>query len=473
MLIAGPCVAFSIVVACASPADVTLGQFADAGGTPSVVPTEEEASADPPRDAGSPPVRSSCSDAGWCATELPEDDLDVRDILPFEGRAFAIAESQTLGVKTLEWDPSNGWRYIDDNTQNAYGSGAYAGTLWGPNENEIYYGVAPGFIYHGTRKDPSSPWSWERSRLEDHGQGSPELDHGHFEHQKWANTNSAKAAAVGVWGRSEDDVYAWYANTIFRRQVDDGGQASWVVEHVVEDATTPSEALYVLSASGSGPGDMWFSGARARYINGRAYVCPIVLHKTADGYTRVVDHVVKPATQPAGTCTIKPGHNHLIYKVFIAGMTFTGPVNISGYIPRIESSGPNAAVGMHDGHLIYMRDDDEWSGVANPVSFTPVHSINDVPAYLSSIWINGEDAWLSAWGAVLKTDTNHERWKNGDPIGTDYQMKTNQVDGGLYEVSTIALNGAALDVPFHQVRGTSNTNIWAVGQRYALHKTTP
>ena len=52
-------------------------------------------------------------------------------------------------------------------------------------------------------------------------------------------------------------------------------------------------------------------------------------------------------------------------------------------------------------------------------------------------------------------------------------MGSYQIDAGLYEVSTIALNGAALDVPFHQVRGTSNTNIWAVGQRYALHKTTP
>ncbi len=475
LLIAGPCVALSIVVACASPADVTLGQLADAGETTAVVPTEVDASSDPPRDAGSLPVRSACSDAGWCATELPDDDLDVRDIWPLEGRAFAIAESLSLGVKTLEWDPSNGWRYIDDNTQNAYGSGVYAGTLWAPNENEIHYGVAPGFIYHGTRKDPSSPWSWERSRLEDHGQGGPELDHGRVEYRKWSNGKPSKSAAIGVWARAEDDVYAWYANTIFRRQVDGSGQASWGVEHVVEDATTPNEALYVLSASGSGPEDMWFSGARARYIDGRTHVCPVVLHKTADGYRRVVDHDINQVNQPNGACTAKSGHNHFSRLFYFAPLdtTFVIPIDVGGYIPRIESSGPNVAVGMHDFYLVYMRDEGEWSGVTNTVRFDGAYGTFDVHAAFSSIWINGEDAWIGGWGAVLKTNTDHQRWKNGEAIASDYQLKTDQLDAGRYEVSSIALNGAALDVPFHQVRGTSNTNIWAVGQRYALHKTTP
>jgi sarcosine oxidase gamma subunit len=35
-----------------------------------------------------------CSPDHWCITDLPDEDLDLRDIRPFEDRAFAVAESE-------------------------------------------------------------------------------------------------------------------------------------------------------------------------------------------------------------------------------------------------------------------------------------------------------------------------------------------------------------------------------------------
>ena len=369
-------------------------------------------------------------------------------------------------MKTLEWDATNGWRYIDDNTQNAYGFDSYAGTLWAPSDNELYYGVAQGFIYHGTRATPSSPWSWERSRLDDHGQGPPALARSHLEFRKWADSEPANTGAVGVWGASSGDVYAWYANALYHREVDDEGLASWNLEHVVDDPSTPNDALYILSAAGSGPQDIWLSGARASLINGRVFVCPIVVHKTPSGYSRMVDHTVRWSTQPAETCSTKAGYKTLVVRLSLFGMTFEIPSTLSGYLPRLTSTGVNAAAGVQDSFLVFMRDADTWTGTMNTVAFTPVHYHVDVPTNLSSLWVDGDRTWLSGWGAVLTTQTAYDQWSAGVGIAAS-------ADAGGYELSSIALDGITIDVPIHQIRGTSNTNLWAVGKRYALHKTTP
>jgi hypothetical protein len=46
-------------------------------------------------------------------------------------------------------------------------------------------------------------------------------------------------------------------------------------------------------------------------------------------------------------------------------------------------------------------------------------------------------------------------------------------DAGVYTFSTLAINGAPDTNTIYQIRGTSLTNIWAVGASDALHKTTP
>ena len=65
-----------------------------------------------------------------------------------------------------------------------------------------------------------------------------------------------------------------------------------------------------------------------------------------------------------------------------------------------------------------------------------------------------DDVWLGGPNIILRT-------------GQDL------ADGGSYQVSTISLTGAWLETPIYQIRGSSNVDRWAVGARYALHKTTP
>ena len=193
-------------------------------------PPPNDAAPTTPTDAGSPgespgdaeaPSLDRCSAAGWCTTSLPDLDLTLTDIWPFETRAFAIAETPTQGVKVLEWDDAvQTWAYIDDNSQNTFTSGRYAGKIWAPNENELYYGVSPAFIYHGTRTSPSSPWTWQRSRLDNHSpDAGSDRDPGIARLGPVSGSTAPPTdfPALGVWGSSADDVYAWYANTLFHR----------------------------------------------------------------------------------------------------------------------------------------------------------------------------------------------------------------------------------------------------------------
>lgn len=74
---------------------------------------------------------------------------------------------------------------------------------------------------------------------------------------------------------------------------------------------------------------------------------------------------------------------------------------------------------------------------------------------LRSFWSPaGDTVWLSGAGLVVQG--------------------TNVWDAaGAYRISTIALGGSPLNHVINRVRGTSNSNLWAVGDGYALHKTTP
>ena len=248
--------------------------------------------------------------------------------------------------------------------------------------------------------------------------------------------------------------------------VDGGGHATWTLEHVVDDPTTPNEALYILSAAGTGPDDVWLSGARASLLNGRVQVCPVIIHKTARGYARVVDHTVRASTQPQEPCAAKDGHKHLVIRLSLFGMTFELPSTISGYLPRLTSTGLNAAAGLHENFLAYIRDADTWTGTLTQVAYTPDYDFLNVPTALTSLWIDGERTWISGWGAMLSTETAYDQWAAGGALAVG-------ADAGSYELSSVALDGSAIYAPFHQVRGTSTTNLWAVGKRYALHKTTP
>lgn len=466
---------FAVVVACATtdadapeepPQDVAVG-LPD-GGNPMDAPFDPQTDADLPAE-------NTCSAAGWCTTQLPDSDLTLTDIWPFEKRAFAIAETPTQGIKVLEWEEAtNAWTYIDDGTQNDFDARRYSGTIWAPSENEVYFGAAPSFIYHGTRATPSATWKWTRSRLEIQRPDASTSDARDPGSARIVTGTSfvgvtTDYAALGVWGTSKDDVYAWYGNTLFHRTID----GEWVPEYEAVDDVEGGDTFFFFGADGSGRDDVWFTGIRGRYAGESIFSCPIVVHKNADGYRRLVDHTptgTLATDSRRGSCGTRAGARSIQsldgFPPFVPMAIRDYPAR--GWVTRITSVGPNAAMAIYNGSSIaYFESSDADVAMYIPTGVRVAGT--DTPYKLRSIWAHGERVWMSGWGLALHTPANADHWRTGAIINSPPD------DSGAptVDVSTLSLNGGALDAPIHQVRGTSNTNLWAVGARYALHKTTP
>jgi hypothetical protein len=461
-------VGLSGLVACATAdgEDAPLAPVVKDAGATSVseaeAPTEVGATV---KDGGARPL-SSCNEVGWCATELPDDDLVLKDIWPLEERAFAIAESDNLGTKLLEWVESTGsWAYVDDNTQNTYDAGQYAGKVWAPSENEVYYSTAPGLIYHGKRANPSSPFSWDSTRLAYEGPDlGPDYDPGRAWHLRSASKEYAPS--VGVWGTSADDVYAWYGNRIFRRQSVDAGPPVWVAEHVMDDGTTPQERFYIFGAASSSSHEVWFVGSHGAYdpTNGLT-ACTTLIRRTPDGYAPVMDH-----SFTSGSCQPKAGSLSITVKFEFPGYgTFVLPVPTTGWATSVSSSRPGTAVVLVDNVRFVYVDTGEGLARYNDLTVEAPRFGRDPD--LQSVWINGDHTWFSGWGLVLDGENKPEAWVESSGLKTPEDLSNSGKDGGAtYSISTTALNGGPLDRLLYQIRGTSNDNLWAVGSRYALHK---
>ncbi|MBN9163308.1 MAG: hypothetical protein BGO98_21875 [Myxococcales bacterium 68-20] len=370
-----------------------------------------------------------CTDAGWCETSLPDEDLVLKDVWPLDGRAFAIAYSLTLGVKVLEWKESDAaWSYIDDGTQNE-DFAQYVGRIWAPNENEVYYGVDPGYIYHGTRPTPpATKWSWTRQRLKDNSHA--DIVHPQDGYPKYFQLN-ANYPTLGIWGTSVDDVYAWFTDTIYRRTKFDGDTFEWVPEYIANDASGAAEHMYFVAATGSGPDDLWFSGTRTRSPSLAA--CAVLVHRTGGDYLRIADGVLSSNT---GRCAAKPGY------LSIGGA--------EGWLTDIHMRSVNEIVGLKGARDVVKVSIAE-GGYSVSVATVPM-ALDQEP--LSSLWADPGSLWLSGFGTVVRA--------SGDVW-----------DGGAFQLSSVAVTGAPLGRHLYQVRGTSNTNLWAIGVRNALHKTTP
>jgi len=392
------------------------------------VPESDASGVDAGRDATPDVAFPTCSAAGWCTTPLPDVELAVRDIWPLPERAFAIVESPVLGVRVLEWsDADQAWSYIDDNTQNQVG-GQYAGMIWASGDDEVYYTVAPRYVFHGTRG--VSGWTWSRHELEDNSHKG-EVNHATHDHGVARNNaTQANQPVMGVWGTDAGHVYAWYANTIFHWTTDDGGAPAWIPEYVAADPDTSSEHLFFASAAGTSDDDVWFSGARQASFTD----CPILVHKSTEGYRRIADSKVQ-----SSTCIERPG------AVLIGGA--------KGWLVDLQSAGPTSVLGLKGGQDIASVSLDGDASAANVSALPKFTTIANSPSAFRSFWSSSDEWWLTAWGLVVR-----------GPV---------EGDAGAFEVSTISLNGAPIDVPMHKVRGTSKTNLWAIGNGYAFHKTTP
>ena len=407
--------------ACAATGDEGATMSPDGGDPPVPPPTE---GGTPEVDAGtdaSVVEEPRCSAAGWCVTDLPDWDLVLKDLWPLPGRAFAIAESPTLGVKILEWVDADGkWTYVDDGSQNVDGRGLWAGRIWAPNENELYFGVSPNYVFHGTRSAPGAAWSWLHHAIGTH---TADVNDGNPVYWK-----ASRVPALGVWGTSSTDVHAWFKDTIYHWTSADGGAPEWVPAYVADDKDIASEQLYFFAAAGTSPDDVWFAGARSR---NRA-ACAILVHKTSTGFERVADGIV-PGNFLA--CTERPD------SLFIGGA--------EGWLTDLQAVSSTELVALKGARDV-VRVSVEQDGYSVALASVPTTL---TPAPLNSVWSTTGDVWLAGSGLIVR----------GNKVGED----------DAFEISTTSLNGAPIARPLSQVRGTSNTNLWAIGVRYALHKTTP
>jgi hypothetical protein len=439
-------VALAAAAACASSEDepVAVDPRPDSGvsvpGDPDAGSTED---ADAPTGDAEIDAGPSCSPAGWCETQLPDSNLTLRDVWAFPGSALAIASSPTVGVRVLEWrDAASAWTYIDDNTQNEGGHGQFVGKLWAANADELYFTVAPHTVFRGKRSGGAWAWThWElESRIPFY---APAF--GYPDHYKGLPRHRLAAfdiPALGVFGTSSSDVYAWFGNAIYKLSTDDAGLPTWNVEYVADDIDRPDEQLFFVAGTGTGPDDLWFAGGRTGNPNDQR-TCAMAVHKTAAGYARVVDAV--GVTQPfppmpsVPPCAARPG-TALIPHV----------ASTTGWLTDIAVESASSVVALNG--VSYLARIDVNGGVYSASTLKIPPSVASRPVI--SLWTTPtEPLWLGGTNVVARSD---DAW-----------------DGGAFTISTISLNGAWLDTAMHRIRGSSNNDRWAVGARYALHKTTP
>ena len=164
--------------------------------------------------------------------------------------------------------------------------------------------------------------------------------------------------------------------------------------------------------------------------------------------------------------------NFQFWSLGVPGLIPPGPMayRAGGWLTSIASAGPNAIASIYQGrHFAYVDAKDGGIARINQTTVRPPR--NDTPSILTSVWVHETETWMSGWGLVLRMDKDVDQWSTGKHL----TEPSNATDGGegTYSVSTTVLGGAPLGAPLYQVRGTSNTNLWAIGARYALHKTTP
>jgi len=408
-------------VACATAADeeglAPPSDLSDGGASPSDAAVMNDAPPMPDVDAAGP----TCSEAGWCLTPLPDSDLIFADIWPLPNHAFAVASTGTAGRQLLEWSEDvSRWSYVDDDKQGT----EVPANVWSPNENEVYYaffdlellltqGLFRGYVNHGRRPlPPETIWSWTRHPFDCDG----------FE-QPW------------VWGASADDVYVMVSRTIHRLKSGDGnagadgGTSPWIPEYVDDDPMNP---LTFRGATGTGGDDVWFVGDRGWGA------CAVVIRKTSTGYRTIVDGVPEP-----GGCGAKDGLPTL-----------------AGTLTGWSAPASDRLVAILGG-----RKDVVKIAPSNDGSYA-VEVSGSLPA---SLPVNFDRAWGASeedlWFLAKRDD-----FALGPAIVRGTSIWN---DGGLFEYSTLVLNGAPNTETLSAIRGTSNNNIWAVGANRAYHKTSP
>lgn len=458
------------VAACASSEPSNSNPSVDGGDNQSVVP--DGAVVDDAAPAVEASAGPACSRDGWCDTAIPDDDLTFVSIWPLEGRAFATAKSPTVGFKVLEWSDADAkWTYIDDKRQNQTAP-SFISNVWAPNANEVYYAIAKGTIAHGTRPSLAEPWSWEYDVLPSYltvvqPADSAMLDR--LESMPDRMMSGVSVPTVGVWGTSSGDVYAWYKNTIFHRVSEAGAAPKWVDEYTADDTSTfqnGNEAVpaYVLAlgATGTGPGDLWFTFARMSLISGFGSVCPVIVRKTSAGYSRIADGVV--SSSPYALCTAAPGY------------PLVGPPAF-GWLTNLQPIGNGQLVGVVGGReLVKITDDGDGYSVTSTMimSLGLLSTTTGEHPPTEATFITFTSAYAASPTSMWFAGGQQEGFTDPSYVGNGLTVQGDDVwdaNAATYRISSLSLSGAPLAGMSPQIRGTSDTNLWLVSKNHALHKT--
>lgn len=417
------------------PSTAPIDPTEDGGGL-----TLDDAST-PPRDASLPDglgAVETCSSAGWCISEPPADGFFFKDVWAVGQRAFAIGNSESVGIKFLEWDAAGGWKFIDKG--NDFSNFTNARAVWAPDEDEVFVVIADlsgltggafgAIIMRGTRPPPPEVrWDWTRTFIR-----CPAMD-----------------ATATVGGSGRDDVYAIACGNVFRLNRgalapdagagDDGGDGGetaspWVEDYVDGDASNPA----VFGAiAGTAPDDMWFVGQRGKTAAAR---CVVALRKTPDGYTTVIDGV--PTTGPG--CTPKPD------------VAMLGGALASVHAPMANSLvGTTTVAGVAANELVMIALADGAVQVkrTSPAPKFDVQLTSPWGTSMDDLWIVAHRAAGGVGGSVMRASA---LWSS---------------DAGTFDYSTLVINGAPNTEPLERLRGTSNENLWAVGRYRAYVKSSP
>src|SRR5262249_10357514 len=126
--------------------------------------------------------------------------------------------------------------------------------------------------------------------------------------------------------------------------------------------------------------------------------------------------------------------------------TFRPPYQVTPAMTNAVATGPDELTITSESFLLRIHHD---TAGADPVIET-----GSIAAYLP--------AWALPGTTEVFTASFAQVQRNPDPWG-----------GGNWGFSTIALDGKPTLTMFNAIRGTSPSNIWVVGESYALHKSSP
>jgi len=405
-------------VACAE-SDTTLGTVVDqpTAGPSMQIPSDEagateqdaEAGTDASFDGDVTQPKPTCTDEGWCHTEVP-DAQTLRDVWgDGAGAVWAVSEQGNV----LRWD---GAAWVQ-----SYSAGVPLYAIWGSGPTDLWAGggtkttgsqVLPGVLLHGTGSSPSTI--------------------------VWTPV-STPVTIRSIWGASATDVWAIASVTHRVNKADpsyvlhysgppdpadaedpDAGDAGTLPAGWVVDPVSSAFPAHFEKVWGTATDDVWVGGRML--VSGTAP--GQVLHLTADGDGGVAWR----KDQPTGTSAARADLNG---RSFSRTLTF-----VIGY--NGDSSSPyfHTGVSSDDGATFtWTQHTAAETGFAN--------------GSISTLWGTGpNDIWVAGQRGRIR------HW-----------------DGTQWRIAAVALDDVMpVQNAVNAIWGSGPTDIWVVGADIALHK---